>query len=573
MASTVDPSQWTYTDYVKFLTSHGFPNLSLLDEYLDWGLNARNSPQIRQPEFSRTMLLEFSKASTRISDLSDLNKLRLLLREWTRVSKQPSSPGLGHPSGRIVMVENAAPALIDTLGGLLNIDPSFFANHLDDSNATSCPISLASQEHFTVDYYTPFIPVNCPKEAEELSLHCKGNYHRKVELIPKQPRQKVALARRKLSIYYRPASSTAPWLAVVLVDPSVSTFTAGPTSFGNVGPSQSLSVLPYRGGYVDFVELRKPHSKRQHDYRDCQQRPNTVGSTFDDLLRYWQISARDGLFTTSGHTHSISLQTIMRAPLQLAAAEMGNLFNYLSSVLATSGPASICSQHPIPNTLTLQRALARTIAVDALLSTLKPALTRTKDFLSSLSNSSTQDVSSPKTPSSLPSTSAPSLTPHYRSLLTHLHHLQTQTESTSTHLTALLTSAQSNNIAALTQTTTATLSPHLRILLTIALLYIPLSLACMVFSLPASFVPSAHYLYGFLPVAAAVSLVLLAVGLPEARQKLGRGWDAVRGAICGGLTKERVLAGERFKRSRETGVRERVRRVDASEKPEAWNEV
>jgi hypothetical protein len=226
MAPSVDPSQWTYTDYVCFLRSHGFHNLGILDEYLAWGANARSSPQIRQPEVARTTLLEFGP-STRVSDLSDLTKLRLLLKEWTRQSRPGSShsnPAAG-PAGRIVLVENIAPSLVDTLGGILNIDPTFFASHLEDASLGSSPDassspSLPSSNHrgakdfFNVEYITAFTPLNCGKDVEGLSLQAKGNYARRIELVHKQGRQKVALARRKISFCMRHTGDA--WLCRLL---------------------------------------------------------------------------------------------------------------------------------------------------------------------------------------------------------------------------------------------------------------------------------------------------------------------------------------------------------------------
>ena len=222
MGPSVDPAQWTYTDYVCFLRAHGFHNLGLLDEYLQWGANARASSQVRQPEHSRTTLLEFSKSTTRVSDLSDITKLRLLLNEWTRpTSAQSTSKSSNGPNGRIIMVENIAPSLVDTLGGALNIDPSFFASHLEDSGFGNCSDASSSpalastttrnhRDFFNVEYISAFTPLNCGKDVEGLSLQCKGNYSRRIELVHKQGRRKVALARRKVSFFMKP--NTDAWL-------------------------------------------------------------------------------------------------------------------------------------------------------------------------------------------------------------------------------------------------------------------------------------------------------------------------------------------------------------------------
>ncbi|KPI42403.1 uncharacterized protein AB675_9642 [Cyphellophora attinorum] len=549
MAPSTDPSQWTYTDYACFLNSHGFHNLNTLNEYLQWGLQAKMSPNVRQPEFSRTMLLEFNKGSTRLSDLSDLNKLRLLLREWTRTSKEPSSPGSGQPSGRIIMVDNAAPALIDTLGGLLNIDPSFFANHIGEGGAEPCTVQ-GPRDQVTIDYQTAFVPVNCPKEVEGMTLSSKSNYYRRVEVIPKQPRQKVAVVRRKISIWLRSSrtqQATDPWLAVVLVDPPLSNFAAGPTSFSSTGPPQSFSVLPYQGGYVDFVEMRKPQSMQQNDYRECAHNVQySVGNTFDELLRHWQIQARDGLFSPPltlkpADVGAPALATIARPCLQLAAAETSNTLTFLSNILTSSSPASICTQHPIPNTTTLQRALSRTIFVDALLTTMKTSLSQTKEF-ACMSTAPNEHIAAT-----------------YRTLLSSLHAHRSTTDATFSHLTALLTSTHTQALDRIA-TTSNTSRSHLSLLAVLALVYVPLSLACLIFALPSQLLPSRHYIYGFLPAAVGVALLFLLFGVRQLRQGLIR----IKDRLAGGLTRKKVLAGEKFKVHRETGEKVWVNRQPTS---------
>ena len=184
MAPSVDPSQWSYTDYVCFLRAHGFPNLGTLDEYLEWGLQAKTTPQVRQPEAARTMLLEFNKNQTRVSDLSDLKKMRLMLNEWTRPKSAGSTSNNG-TTGRIIMVENISPALVDTVGGILNVDPNFFASHLEDAttnistDASTSP-SLASKsardqsEFFNIEYVSAFVPLGCPRKSKVFLCSAKA---------------------------------------------------------------------------------------------------------------------------------------------------------------------------------------------------------------------------------------------------------------------------------------------------------------------------------------------------------------------------------------------------------------
>ena len=508
MAPSIDPSQWTYTDYACFLRAHGFHNLGLLDEYLQWGLKARQSPQVRQPEASRTTLLEFGTAGTRVADLSDPAKLRLLLREWTRPALETTTSSKG-PTGRIVMIENISPRLIDTLGGLLNIDPTFFASHLDDPTFTQDASSLqplsstatrSQKDFFTLEYITAFTPLGCGREVEGLPLQCKGNYSRRIELIQKQGKQRVALARRKISFCLKTGD---PWLCIVLVDPPLSTFSIGFSDFTTNVPSQSFEVIPYSGGYLDFIEMRKPHSRQHHDFRDCRYHGQNP-STFDDLIRHWQIQARDGLFN---NTTSSSLSTFMRPAFQIAASETTNFFTYLRTTLETT---------TTNNPTNTRRQLDKLIFIDTLLSRFKPILTLAKDYL----------------------TPSPTLKEDYRSLLLDLHHHRATCDSQLQHLTSLIQHHETTQIASL-NTEAIRRADYMRYLTIIALLYAPFALACAIFTMPHDFAPAAHYLYKFLPVTAVVTLLFVLLVLPESRD--GMRIERFKARFCGGVRKDKLL--------------------------------
>ena len=217
-----DPQRWTYTDYVCFLRSHGFHNLTCLDDYLRWGVEATHNPSVPRPQKSTTILLEFGSSSFRTSDLTDASKLRVLLKEWTRKTPStPTTPTASKVQGRIIMVNNASPEMIDTLGGLLNIEPAFFASHIADHGIgsmgevhTASPLASQNLRHqkqfFTIEYPCAFIAHGCGKDVDIEKLYCKGNYRRRVEVCSKYGKNKVALARRKISFYMK--KSLDPWL-------------------------------------------------------------------------------------------------------------------------------------------------------------------------------------------------------------------------------------------------------------------------------------------------------------------------------------------------------------------------
>ncbi|RMZ78976.1 hypothetical protein DV737_g3617, partial [Chaetothyriales sp. CBS 132003] len=527
MAPSVDPSQWTYADYVCFLRAHGFPNLGMLDEYLEWGLDARNTLHpTRQAEHSKTALLEFNKNETRISDLSDLNKLCVLLNEWTR-PKSADSTASSTLTGRILLVENISPAIIHILGGILNIDPNFFASHLEDSSMahlrdSSASPSLASKsardqnEFFNIEYISAFIPIGCPKEAEGGPLHCIGNYPRRVDVVQKQGRQKVALARRKISFFMN--KSLDPWLSVVLVDPPMGQFCSDFAGFGAIVPLQSFAVVPYDGGYLDFVSMRKPLDRHHHDFRDCRHR-RTTPSPFDELVRHYQIQARDGLFATRAQ----SLPTYMRPCLQIAASETNSFFNYIQTTLYSSQQQQLAVLSSITDHPKARRQLDRAISIDMCLARFDPILTRTKAFVSS--------------------GSTPELKEDYRALLLALHQYRAACYSQLQQITSVLSAQDSLSLSSMSSEAIRR-ADYLRYLTIIALIYAPFALACAIFSMPHDFAPAAHYLYGFLPVTAAVTLAFVLLVLPESRDP----FSLLREYICGGLTRKKMLRDRNVKR-------------------------
>ncbi|RMZ88940.1 hypothetical protein DV736_g3831, partial [Chaetothyriales sp. CBS 134916] len=514
MAPSVDPSQWTYAEYVCFLRAHGFPNLGMLDEYLEWGLHEGNTVHsIRQPEPSKTALLEFNKNQTRISDLPDLGKMYILLDEWTR-PKSADSTASSTTLGRILLVENISPAIVHILGGILNIDPNFFSSHLENLSMTNVRDSSASpmlasksardqNDFFNIEYISAFILIGCPKEAKGIPLHCMGNYPRRVDLVQKQGCHKVAFARRKISFFMNKSFDT--WLSVILVDPPMGQFGSDFTRFSTIEPSQSFPVVPSVGGYLDFVSMHKPLDRYHHDFRDCRHR-RTTPSPFDELVRHYQIQARDGLFVT----RPPSLPMYMRPCLQIAASETNSVFNYIHTTLYSSHqqPAVLSS---IPDHPKLRRQLDRAISIDMCLARFDSILTRTKAFVSS--------------------GSTPELKEDYRALLFALHRHRATCDLQLQQITSVLPTQDSLSLSNMSSEAIRR-ADYLRYLTIIALIYAPFVLACAIFTMPHDFAPAAHHLYGFLPFTAVVTLVFVLLVLPESRGP----FPGLREYICSGLT-------------------------------------
>ncbi|KIW96946.1 uncharacterized protein Z519_02337 [Cladophialophora bantiana CBS 173.52] len=534
-----DPNRWTFTDYVCFLRSHGFHNLAGLDEFLQWGLEASRMPTMQRPQRATAILLEFGTSSFRTSDLTDTSKLRVLLKEWTRRSPEtpPTSPASGSQGrggsaqGRIIMVNNINPEMVDTLGSLLNIEPAFFASHIIDSapggagdGHTGSPLASQNLRHqknfFTIEYPCTFMTTNCGKDVDIEKLYCKGNYHRRVEVCSKHGKQKVAVARRKISFYMK--KTLDPWICVVLVDPPISFFTLGAEPYGVYSPSQRLEVTGYQGGYLDFLEQKPPLNRNDHDYRLCGARP-MCPNPFDDLCRHWQIMARDGLFNPAEK----NMINVMRPAFQIAASECTNFFDYIRSTLESQLISTALTVDPTKT----KRILDKVIFLDSMLSRYKPILTRIKTYLSSDSE----------------------LNEDYRSLLIDLHHYRAECDSQMQHILAVSQCQDTSSLRSI-EADSQRQADYSRYLTIIALIYAPFALACAIFTLPHDFAPGAHYFYGLLPATAGVAIVFLLLVLPEARDPL----PSIKAAFCGKLTKKKLLAKPSSRGSRSGTMNEKM---------------
>lgn len=295
---------------------------------------------------------------------------------------------------------------------------------------------------------------------------------------------------------------------VVLVDPPVSFFTLGAeAAFGAYSPSQKLEVSGFQGGYLDFLEMRKPVNKDDHDFRACGSRP-MCPNPFDDLCRHWQINARDGTLNMTEK----NIVNIMKPAFQIAASECVNFFDYIRVSLESQPISTVLAQDAIKT----RKMLDRCIALDSMLSRYKPILTKMKSFVSSDSD----------------------LADDYRSLLIDLHHYRAECDSQMQHILALAQCQDTASLAAI-KSESVRHADYSRYLTIIALIYAPFALACAIFSLPHDFAPAAHYFYGFLPATAGVAILFLLLVLPEARDPL----PSIKAALCGKLTKKKLLAG------------------------------
>ena len=142
----------------------------------------------------RVVCLEFSSASGPPSHRSlDRDGLELLLCNKTK--------GRDDLCGRLLIVEDLSSDVVETLGSLLNIDPLFFASHIDTfqidiattrPSTTTLPSTTRSQNFLNLHYHRIIEFENL--DSKQVLLR-DMNVPRKVKILPQLKRINVGLAR------------------------------------------------------------------------------------------------------------------------------------------------------------------------------------------------------------------------------------------------------------------------------------------------------------------------------------------------------------------------------------------
>ena len=143
--------------------------------------------------------LEFSSATGPPSRRSlDLDSLALLLRGAAQEKDELS--------GRLLIVEDLSNRVLETLGSLLNIDPSFFASHVDtfqpDISTTrpstvTLPSTMMSQKFLNLHYHRVIEFENL--ESQQV-LRRDMNVPRKVKMLPRTKGKIIGLVRHCCSV-------------------------------------------------------------------------------------------------------------------------------------------------------------------------------------------------------------------------------------------------------------------------------------------------------------------------------------------------------------------------------------
>ena len=180
----------SYKSFVATRTSRN-PELKILNEFL------QTDSVDQRP--CRIVCLEFSSASGPPSRQSlDLDGLALILG-----AKATRRDDL---RGRLIIVEDITNDIVETLGCLLNIDPFFFASHIDTfqidiarrrPSMTTLPSKTRTQNFVNLHYHR-LVELENPKSIHALLRDM--NLPRKVRILPNIKGSNVGLVRHCSSI-------------------------------------------------------------------------------------------------------------------------------------------------------------------------------------------------------------------------------------------------------------------------------------------------------------------------------------------------------------------------------------
>lgn len=213
--------------------------------------------------------------------------------------------------GRLFLIEDLTSNVVETFGSIINIDPLFFASHLDtpsqDINRqapdkATLPSRLKNKDYVNIHYHRTIV-FNCQMPDEYLKLRRDINIHRKVAVLTPIKKRRIGLAQHCVSIY-RTTRTSGDWIALILTDPEISNRYKSPNGI------LSYASELFAGGYEDFLPPRPLPPTGPLE----PQRSNLL----DDLLYYFAVG---GYPFPNGNP---TLLAFARCPLQIVAREWVN---------------------------------------------------------------------------------------------------------------------------------------------------------------------------------------------------------------------------------------------------------
>ena len=284
-------------------------------------------------------------------DTAGQHTCRITSLEFTLASDSPNRRSL-HPDslaselcktakerddlcGRLLIVEDISNQVLETLGSLLEVDPLFFASHVDTFRidmATTRPstVTLPSTTHFQ-----NFLNLHYHRVVEFENLECKQVLHRemnvprKVKILPRSKGGTIGLVRHCCSILktkgrdglwlgkrvfkdYRDVmvQETYVWTGLILVDPPISSSYLSKSRDKQDSVVLTLQTRLFQGGFEDFLSN---YSFSRNDYTEDGP-PRS--SPLESLVLYWNIRQPNGF-----NVKCPSLFSLSYYPLKIIAAE------------------------------------------------------------------------------------------------------------------------------------------------------------------------------------------------------------------------------------------------------------
>lgn len=306
----------TYQAYIAARTLRN-PCLHNLSKFLTDDSKSRRDCRISCLEFSS----ESRVPSSRNLDLESL--ANLLLNQ----TKQNSDL-----RGRVLIIEDLSKEIIQMLGSVLNIDPFFFASHIDVPRPeirttrpymATLPSAVKSQNFINLHYHRVFEFQHRPKEPFLRDM----NVPRKVKPLPSIKDVNIGLARHCCSIMRtigkdglwlgeRKCQSltmneieTYPKLGLILVDVSFdsSRTWTHPDHSGTI--EVTFHASPFQGGFEDFLSDAFLNDAGP-DFGPWRR------SLLEDLTFYWKKGQPNGF-----DVNAPTLVSLSYYPLKVVAAE------------------------------------------------------------------------------------------------------------------------------------------------------------------------------------------------------------------------------------------------------------
>ncbi|KAF2141143.1 uncharacterized protein K452DRAFT_327339 [Aplosporella prunicola CBS 121167] len=216
------------------------------------------------------------------------------------------------------MIEDLTPAIVEILGSVLQLDPLFFASHLQPPwpdisvqtpDMAMLPSRLRVDKYINIHYHRTVV-FNDP-EIPQKQLLRPSNVYRKVVVLPKTKGFHIGLAQHCCSIY----KTTLPnqeWIGIVLVDPPISSIYYSVKDKKKDVLLFNFGSKPFLGGYEDFQNAELSYKSEV----TCG--PKRSG-LIEDLVYYWK--RQKPLFF---EPKSPILLHLAYFPLRIVAAEWVN---------------------------------------------------------------------------------------------------------------------------------------------------------------------------------------------------------------------------------------------------------